>query len=447
MSEFLPVGEQVSELDNTVRETGASDSYGHPVQEIESLCMNCHKQGTTRLLLTQIPYFREVVIMLFSCPHCGFQNLEIQPAGSIQEKGARYVLVVESTQDFNRQVVKSDLCTVLFPQLDTSIPAGRGQMTTVEGLLSEMADDLMRDQEEREKVQPEQAAQIAAFVERVRGVLAGKEFPFKVVADDPAGNSWIEFVPDEPQHKWSSEKYLRTPEQNEALGLAADAGQKIDEAPVEELESLAIENLAGEVQTFQAHCLSCGAPCETHMKQVTIPHFKDVIIMLTVCDHCGYKLNEVKTGGAIPAKGKRVTLKVTDPEDLARDILKLESCKLEIPELGLDLLPGTLGGRFTTIEGLIKQVREELDGRVFQGSSDLMDPATREKWELFFARMDEALAGNVPFTVVMEDPLALSYIQNVYAPDPDPEMVEEEFERTHEQNEDLGLNDIDVGEQ
>lgn len=41
------------------------------------------------------------------------------------------------------------------------------------------------------------------------------------------------------------------------------------------------------------------------MKSVNIPHFKEVIIMSTVCDHCGYKSNEVKTGGEIPAKGKK----------------------------------------------------------------------------------------------------------------------------------------------
>lgn len=33
-------------------------------------------------------------------------------------------------------------------------------------------------------------------------------------------------------------------------------------------------------------------------------------------------------------------------------------------------------------------------------------------------------------------------VQNVYAPDPDPEMTTEQYERTYEQNEDLGLNDM-----
>ena len=34
--------------------------------EIESYCMNCEENGITRLLLTRIPFFREVVLMSFS---------------------------------------------------------------------------------------------------------------------------------------------------------------------------------------------------------------------------------------------------------------------------------------------------------------------------------------------------------------------------------------------
>lgn len=48
------------------------------------------------------------------------------------------------------------------------------------------------------------------------------------------------------------------------------------------------------------------------------------------------------------------------------------------------------------------------------------------------------------FTVVLDDPLANSYIQNLYAPDPDPNMTIEMYERSWQQNEELGLNDIKV---
>lgn len=36
-----------------------------------------------------------------------------------------------------------------------------------------------------------------------------------------------------------------------------------------------------------------------------------------------------------------------------------------IPEIELELNPGTLGGRFTTLEGLLNQVYEELDASSF----------------------------------------------------------------------------------
>jgi C4-type Zn-finger protein len=40
-----------------------------------------------------------------------------------------------------------------------------------------------------------------------------------------------------------------------------------------------------------------------------IPFFKEVVIMATLCDACGHKTNEVKSGGGIEAKGKKITLR------------------------------------------------------------------------------------------------------------------------------------------
>lgn len=39
-----------------------------------------------------------------------------------------------------------------------------------------------------------------------------------------------------------------------------------------------------------------------------------------------------------------------------------------------------------------------------------------------------------------------SYIQNLYAPDPDPNLTIEEYERTWHESEELGLNDIKTEE-
>lgn len=47
------------------------------------------------------------------------------------------------------------------------------------------------------------------------------------------------------------------------------------------------------------------------------------------------------------------------------DLSQSESCGLAIPEIGLALQAGTLGGRFTTLEGILDQVYEELSEKVF----------------------------------------------------------------------------------
>lgn len=55
-------------------------------------------QGVTRLLLTRIPFFKEIIVSSFSCDSCSWSNTEIQSAGRIQEQGVRYILAVASRQ-------------------------------------------------------------------------------------------------------------------------------------------------------------------------------------------------------------------------------------------------------------------------------------------------------------------------------------------------------------
>ncbi len=55
-------------------------------------------QGETRLLLTRIPFFKEVVIMSFSCSHCGFNNNEIDYTGIVEPKGKKITFRVDKPQ-------------------------------------------------------------------------------------------------------------------------------------------------------------------------------------------------------------------------------------------------------------------------------------------------------------------------------------------------------------
>jgi zinc finger protein len=45
--------------------------------------------------------------------------------------------------------------------------------------------------------------------------------------------------------------------------------------------------------------------------------------MAITCDACGLRDSEVKGGAGIEPQGRRITLKLTDPSDLTRDVLKV----------------------------------------------------------------------------------------------------------------------------
>lgn len=349
----------------------------------------------------------------------------------------------------NRQLVKSDYCSVKFLELDLEIPANnnRGLLTTVEGLVDNAIDDLSAGQPLR-KVQDENVYnRIEEIISIMNGYKEGN--PFTLVLDDPSGNSYVEnkcLPAQDPQIKvrW----YTRTPEQQAFLGL-----QENDQTPAEEAVDRVIRsstasemlNAKGlpEVMSFPANCPSCNAPCATNMHLMEIPHFKEVVIMATNCDHCGYKSNEVKAGGPISDKGTRITLNITDAEDLSRDILKSETCGLSIPEINLELTHGTLGGRFTTVEGLLRQVHSELRDRAPFIEGDSGTDSSKDRWARFLDNLTKVADGKLmPVTLIIDDPLSNSYLQNLYAPDPDPEMKIETYERSWEENENLGINDM-----
>ncbi|KAF2706610.1 zf-ZPR1-domain-containing protein [Pleomassaria siparia CBS 279.74] len=438
------------------------------VDVIESLCMNCHEDGTTRLLLTKIPFFREIVIMSFDCPHCHFKNAEIQSAGEIQQQGVKFSFKVECQEDLSRQIVKSDTAVFRIENIDLEIPAGRGQLSNVEGILSMIAQDLEQKQEERKAVMPEVYEQIQGIIQTVKQMSNAEKFPFTITIDDPAGNSSFEPSPADPSGKYARREYPRSAAENAALGLGDTTGEPVQgmagdapateirpeyhaeqmypEMPTEQVGNNVDEDdiVENQVYSFPATCPGCTRNCATNMKMVNIPHFKQVVLMSTVCEHCGYRSNEVKTGGEVPEKGRRITLSVNTKEDLSRDILKAESCAMSCPELNLSVEPGTLGGRFTTVEGILTQVRDDLRSSIFDtgDGGDSMESTAKAKWDTFFDKLTEAIDGNVAFTIILEDPLAASYVQSFTAPEPDPQIILEEYERTEEEEENLGHNDM-----
>ncbi|KAL8033917.1 hypothetical protein ABFX02_13G187400 [Erythranthe guttata] len=197
--------------------------------------------------------------------------------------------------------------------------------------------------------------------------------------------------------------------------------------------------------TFPSTCGTCAAKCETRMFVTNIPYFQEVIVMASTCDACGYRNSEVKAGGPIPDKGKKITVRVKNFKDLSRDVIKSDTACVEIPELELELGSGTLGGLVTTVEGLISNIGESLarvHGFTF---GDSLDENKRNKWIDFGTKLDKLKSLEEPWTLIIDDALANSFVAP--ATDEikdDTQLTFEEYERSWEQNEELGLNDMDT---
>ncbi|KAK8969094.1 hypothetical protein KSP40_PGU016151 [Platanthera guangdongensis] len=496
--------EALADIRSAADTISADDASGSPLHEIESLCMRCGENGITRILLTRIPHFKELVLMAFECPHCYERNNEVQFAGQLQPRGCSYHLKVPSgdLQILNRQVVKSDSATIKIPELDFEIPpeAQRGTLSTVEGILKRAVDGLVTLQEERRKVDPGTAEAIDNFLINLMSFAEGNA-SFSFILDDPAGNSFIENPCAPMQDPFLSIRfYERTPQQQAALGFLADTSGETENNSesnfqIEEVRSSGsgeqgfphglVGAVAGrraiaqgnsdqfaaalcrysapeEVETLPSTCGACGAACVTNFyaTSIQIPYFCDVIVMASSCDLCGYRSSELKAGGEIPQKGKRITVCVQNVKDLSRDLLRYicillsnislflfqsDAACVKVPELELELASGTLGGIVTTIEGLVTKICENLERMHGFTFGDSLDEMRKRKWQDFRSKLKKLLDLEVPWTLILEDALASSFIAPVTdAIEEDKQLTIEEYERSWEENEELGLNDIDT---
>ena len=60
--------------------------------EMKVDCQVCQQLADFRTGILQIPFFKEVVLMAFSCDSCGFKNSEFKIMDDISPKGRKMVL-------------------------------------------------------------------------------------------------------------------------------------------------------------------------------------------------------------------------------------------------------------------------------------------------------------------------------------------------------------------
>ncbi|KAF1632346.1 UNVERIFIED_CONTAM: hypothetical protein FQV16_0001056, partial [Eudyptes robustus] len=413
--------------------------------ELESVCPNCQENGVTKLMCTRIPFYKQVILMSFACDHCGYRNNELQSGEPVQEFGTEIVLHVKEQEDLNRTVVKSEYASVEVPELELEIPfkSQPGEVTTVEGILRRVQEGVSQDQEVRRQQDPEAAKKIDDFVAKLEEYIALKK-PWTLKLNDPSGNCYIQNP--SPLHvdpRCITSHYYRDMNANKLLALADDDDPEW-KPTTDDMEWKSFEDCKNTIMHFNSQCPNCRTPLEVLMKPTDIPYFQTVIVMSSTCESCGFKSNEVQAGGPIQDQGCKLSVKVEKDVDLARDVLKSDTCGLSIPEIDVEIGPGALCGRFTTVEGLLQAIKDQLNEQSAFFFGDSGSDEFKGKFENILSQMDEVINLKRPATLVLDDPAGNSYIQSISDEGADPRLKKEFYTRSFEQNEELGLNDMKV---
>lgn len=390
------------------------------IEEIESLCMNCRQNGLTRVLLTSIPFFKEVAIMSFECSHCNTINNELQSVSDMQEKGIRYKVRCERDEDLQRQVVKTEWSEIKIPEIEFEVKRQPGLVTTIEGILERAEAGMKQMLGLNPNMSDEDKEKVKTFLGKLMKCrLMMEDFTF--ILDDPSGNSYISSLT-APSIDSNLEiiHYNRARDQNLLLGIP-DPEPEFNEAD----EPIG----RNEVLEFQTNCSECRATCMTNMKLVEIPHFKEVILMATNCESCGHKTNEIKSGGGFEEKGVEIKHKIKSDADLRLEAVKSDSCIVKIPELELEVISAS-AGKYTTVEGLCQDTIERLEMSYPYMFGDSAEEHVRNKLANIYARLREPIG----LSIILDDPTGNSYIESA-------DSIRR-YERTFEQNEELGLNDM-----
>ncbi|KYN97349.1 putative zinc finger protein [Plasmodium gaboni] len=226
-------------------------------------------------------------------------------------------------------------------------------------------------------------------------------------------------------------------------------------------KTISNEEEAKLIESFASNCPCCNHMGMNNFCEINIPGFKKCLILSFVCPNCNFKTSEIKSSGEINPKGKKITLTVNNKNDLNRFVIKSETASINIPVVELTSDYGTLGGTLTTVEGLIMKIIESLEEKfkfllgdsninTHQYENENIPDAVNNNVDTTSSKIRELIKKLYklckteefcPYDLIIDDIASNSYISSDVVGE-DPNLNEEEYERTYEQNDMLGLTSM-----
>lgn len=155
-------------------------------------------------------------------------------------------------------------------------------------------------------------------------------------------------------------------------------------------------------------CPICNAEIVFDWETKDIPHFGEAMIIAGVCENCGFKISDT----ILLSQGEpvRYTITIEEPEDLNARVIRSTSGTIRIPELGIDVEPGPASEAYiSNVEGVLQKVK----GIVSFATKSARDAGVEEntrRGECILERIERAMEGIGPLTIILEDPLGNSAI-------------------------------------
>ena len=151
-------------------------------------------------ILYSDPMFGDLILYSNQCDYCGYRRVDIQYLNS--RGPSRIIYEVEDDVDVYRTYIfRSRTARISSPELGFDIdpgPDAEAMITTVEGLLLRMLDVAER-MEVLNEGNEESIRRLREFKDKVRMALQGN-FRFKIIIEDPNGNSMIKPPPGRDSH-------------------------------------------------------------------------------------------------------------------------------------------------------------------------------------------------------------------------------------------------------
>lgn len=155
-----------------------------------------------------------------------------------------------------------------------------------------------------------------------------------------------------------------------------------------------------------SECPICGRKTlKSYSTSLNIPYFSEIFLLRFHCPSCGYRISDfLNTRYGKPI---RCTYEVKNEKELTARVIRASTGTIRIPELGTIIEPGPASQAFiTNVEGVVAKILD-----IAETASKWVDSEDeRRNCDIAIEKIKKAKSGEIPFTLIIEDPFGNSII-------------------------------------